>query len=272
VYLVCRDELPKKLGYRIVSSLFDHLLDLLLAHTRAKDIKLTRAFDLPEGLGLHEGAEQFREQEERRLLIATGALKGRYYELGRVIQALLEQRRIRARAVHTDGSLENAMLLTQRPTLAIMQYDAALASRFWATKSVYKVDLSEDETIPKAGTIRRIAVLHTEKLHAIAIRAVLEGLDGEREVTLEDLRGLIQRRAVEGKAPLRVCLGPRHSGTQLLAKAVLKHPERPATAVATHGPGWTRASAGGRGGGIPALRRNAKGPHGGMADAMCAPP
>lgn len=222
VYLMSRDTLHEELAYRVVAGLFDNPIDLMMAHTRAGDIRLTRAFEVPEGVALHAGAMLFRERDQQTLLIATGALNGRYYNLGCMIKSLLDQRNIRSRVVHTDGSFENARLLAQRPTLAFMQYDAALASRFGTPRSIYSMDFPEAQAVLNVGSMRRIAVLHLEKAHVIARRELLEGREAQREITLADLRDTIIARVNDGKRPVRVCFGPQSSGTRLLAEATFR--------------------------------------------------
>lgn len=233
--LVGRADLDDNLVRSILSVIFDHLDEFAIAHIRAHEIKLWKAFDdVPNGVELHSGALQFKKQEERRLLVATGALGGKYYNVGKTIQLLLEKRRIRrlrdviqrgdmaefvqmllrpeqsyVRIVHTDGSLENARLLQNGRTLAIMQYDVALAARLRSSKPVYTVDLPADVEFATLPNLRRIAALHEEKLYVFVRRDKLT----QGEQTLQALRGL------------RVCLGPENSGTHVIAEAVLQHHE-----------------------------------------------
>jgi TRAP transporter TAXI family solute receptor len=225
VFLVCRKNLPKDLAFVILEALLDNITDLLLVHAKAQEIRLVEAFDLPEGFRLHPGAIEFREKESSKLLIATGALNGKYYELGRKIQLLLEERGIRARVMQTDGSLENARLLNERPTIAIMQYDAALASRINKPRFVYHPALS-DVNIPQVRDIYRIAALHEEKVHIVIRKAKLEDIEKQLEgewketVTLSRLAEAMRKLRQE---QLRICLGPPNSATQIVAQAILKH-------------------------------------------------
>jgi len=217
-FLLARKDLSSSAACLIEDTLFDNLEDLLLAHTKAHDIRFNRAFlSLPRGMELHPGAVEFLKKEQERLLIATGALNGKYHNLGRTIQMVLEARGIPSRVIHTDGSIENArLLLDSRPTIALMQYDMALASRFSKSRPVYKLDLPD---MPDGSGIRRIAALHEEKVHIIMRRDALPE-DEQRLGTIRDL---------EGRS---VCLGPRHSGTQTLARALLlEHQVRPEPAV-----------------------------------------
>lgn len=229
VFLVCRNDLPQDLAYLIVEALFDKISDLLLAHTVAQDIKLTSAFEVPEGLALHPGTRKFQENERGALLIATGAVNGKYYHTGKMIRLLLKERGIHARVVHTDGSLENAKLLRTRPTIAIMQYDAALASRLGQPEFVYNVDLDEVSiSIPEVENIRRIAVLHQEKVHIIMRRDKLASIEEKLKwgpatiATLSELAEAIKELPAREKK-LRICLGASNSGTQVVAQVILKH-------------------------------------------------
>ncbi|KPL08017.1 hypothetical protein AMJ86_02180, partial [bacterium SM23_57] len=210
--LMCRNDLTDGQVDVILNALFDNTGDLLMAHTRAHDIRFEYAFNgLPETIDLHPAAKKFKEKEQRELLIATGAYGGKYYELGKKIQTLLCQCGIHARAIHTDGSLENMALLTQRPTLAIVQYDAALAS-YWGTPELsYGKDFTtENLIIPEVRNIRRIATLHKEIVHIMIRRDRLSNIQ-ERPATIQALQNV------------RVCLGPSKSGSRVLAESILAH-------------------------------------------------
>ncbi len=214
--LICRSTLSEDLANLVDEALFSRLGDLLMAHAKAREIHVDHAFaGLPAGIALHPGAQRFRESEDDKLEIATGAIDGAYHDLGERLQVLLEQSGIPARAVHTDGSVENARLLKQRPTVAIMQYDVALTSYWGMTDRFYgsgaeatesAVDASRVQ-IPNTPGMRRIATLHPEALYIVARRdrlapgsaATIAGLDG-----------------------LRVCVGPANSGTRAIAEAVLR--------------------------------------------------
>ncbi len=231
VLLAARSDLPRDLAMLILGALFDNIADLQLAHPNAQDIKLTQAFDLPDQL-LHRGARQFRDHQKSALLIATGAINGKYYHIGKTIQSLLEERGISARVMQTDGSLENAALLSERPTLAIMQYDAAIASRFGEPRLVYHMDLPDWADIPAVPNIRRIAVLHREQVHVIIRREKLadfEELVRERRpgshsaiTTLSELADARRHLSpIEGK--LWMSLGPKRGATRIVAQAILEH-------------------------------------------------
>jgi TRAP transporter TAXI family solute receptor len=231
VLLACRTDLPEDLAFVILEALFDNIGDLQLAHPNAQDIKLTRAFDLSDEL-LHRGAKEFREHQRSALLIATGAINGKYYGIGKTIRSLLQERGIAARVMQTDGSLENAELLSTRPTIAIMQYDAALASRFGEPRFVYRVDLPDWTGLPQVRNIRRIAVLHEEQVHVIIRReklASVEALLREKHsgsagtvTTLTELADA-QRQLSPSQARLRMSLGPRRSAARIVAQAILEH-------------------------------------------------
>jgi TRAP transporter TAXI family solute receptor len=226
VFLAARTEVPADLAFLVLEALFDNIGDLLLAHPKAQDIRLTRAFDIPPALPLHPGARRFEAETRGALLVATGAVNGKYYHLGRMIQQLLTQRGIPARVVQSDGSLENATLLGSRPTLAIMQYDAALASRFGQPRFVYQVGSGDEFRIPPVSNIRRIAALHREQLHVIVRRETLAGLEarlGGRSITTLSELAKAQAALPRPAASLRVCLGPDNSATQIVSQVILDH-------------------------------------------------
>ena len=186
--LLCRKDLDKDLAYLVESALFDSLDKF----SHVQEMKLHRMLDeagLPEGITLHPGAKAFKRKEEKRLIIATGAIDGKYWNLGKTIQSLLEQRGIRTRVIRTDGSLENVRILTERPGLAIMQYDIALASHTDAPRRIYKKPLPAGIDIPPVSRLRRIAKLHEEKAHIIVSR---EKPNPQTDVrpTIDALKGL----------------------------------------------------------------------------------
>jgi len=224
VFLVCRRDLDEDLAFVILKALFDNITELLLVHTKAQEIRLTEAFkDLP--LSLHSGARNFKDDEEKKLLIATGALDGRYYQLGKKIQEILEPLGIPARAIHTDGSVENAELLKERSTIAIMQYDAAIASRIGKPEVVYHEDLS-DANILKVDNIRRIAALHKEQVHVVARRDKLQIIEENlewKQGTITTISDLAKALSELPKDTFKVCLGPERSATQFVAQAILKY-------------------------------------------------
>ena len=122
---------------------------------------------------------------------------------------VLAARGIPSRVIHTDGSIENArLLLDPRPALAVMQYDMALASRFRKSRPVYTLGLPDLPDLPDGSGIRRIASLHEEKVHIIMRRDALHQEGG-------------RRRTIQEFENRKVCLGPRNSGTQVLAQALL---------------------------------------------------
>ena len=184
--LLCRNDLDDDLVFLIENALFDNIGNLLLAHSRAQDIRLEKAFDnLPQIVSLHQGAKKFMEIEQANLLIATGTFNGKYHDLGKRIQMLLEQRGICTRVIHTDGSLENITLLTQRPTLAIIQYDVALASYWGAPELFYKdVSIKDDINISEVKGMRRIAAFHPEKVHILMRRDKLPNIEETQQTVL----------------------------------------------------------------------------------------
>jgi hypothetical protein len=96
-----------------------------------------------------------------------------------------------------------------------MQYDVALAARR-EKSSIYRTALSGVE-FPELPDLMRIATLDTETLYVIARLERLDelliggGIDEEDVGTVRSLGGL------------RVCLGPKQSGTRAIAEAVLEH-------------------------------------------------
>jgi TRAP transporter TAXI family solute receptor len=265
VFLICRKDLPEDLASMILDALFDNIEDLLLVHAKAQDIRPTKeAFELPEDFPfrLHSGAKNFLAEEREKLLIATGALNGKYYRLGKTIEDLLEAWYISARAIQTDGSLENAVRLANaRPTIAIMQYDAALAcfgkSEFVYKKFKHTADWP-DANMPEMRNIRRIARLHEERVHVIVNRDRLRAIGGSKLTGTEKATGATQdseRGGPENVAdpthsendagnnttqeitdldtllgvlsqkgdPITVCPGPKRSATQLVARSILEH-------------------------------------------------
>jgi TRAP transporter TAXI family solute receptor len=219
--LVGRTDLRDDIVLRVLNALFDHLGDLAVAHIRVQEVRLSRAFTtLPRGVQLHPGATKFQAQESEKLQIATGVINGKYYDLGKRIQLVLEKEGIAARAIHTDGSLENLRLLKakERPTLAVVQYDTALAS-IWSTNLYQTPDVVDALHIPRVSDLRRIASLHEESFHAL--------IRNDRIPT--NMRDRPTLRALENQ---RVCLGPKGSGTQVLAKVLLRrHGIRPSEEV-----------------------------------------
>ncbi|UCH61837.1 MAG: TAXI family TRAP transporter solute-binding subunit [Fidelibacterota bacterium] len=214
-FLLCRKNLDVNKVFLIEDALFNNLDQLLIAHAKAQDIHLDSAFvGLPEEIELHKGASRFQKEVEKKLLILTGALGGKYYLLGKTIKSLLEPYGIHTRVSHSDGSRENLKVLRERdpqtnPTLAILQYDVALAS-LGDPEHVYGVPLPEGTDIPKVRDMRRIATLHQETVHIMVRRDKLTH-EKESQPTLEALKNL------------RVCLGPEGSGTRILANAILTH-------------------------------------------------
>lgn len=210
--LVCRTELDQDLVFELEDAFFNNIGNLLLTLTGAQDVRLETAFQgYPKGFELHPGVIKFIEKEKEKLHIATGAIGGRYYELGKSIQGVLEPYGISSRVIHTDGSVENVRLLADGRTLAVMQYDVALAA-YRSPELIYKVVPSEDVNIPKVQDLRRIATFHEEPVHIVVRREKLTAADGP-DPTVEALKN----------KGLRICLGPQNSGTRLIAESILRH-------------------------------------------------
>ena len=204
VRLVGRKDLEEDVVVRILDDLFDHTPALLAIHAQAQDIR----FEMPAKgavVDLHPGTERFWKEISRGPLIATGAIGGLYYSVGEAIREALEPYDIDAQVFHTEGSVENVNRITDREaTVAIMQYDIALASYWGVTEPIYGVSFPG---IPEEPGLRRIAALHPEKVHILVRRDSLKGIE---EPSISDLAGL------------RVCLGPENSGTQYLAQTILR--------------------------------------------------
>ena len=208
VLLVARKDLDGRIVSAILDSAFDHLSEFEVANIRVQDVRLDQAFDLPAGFELHAGAAMFVDRERDKLWIATGVINGKYYELGRRIQQILRRWRIASRVIHTDGAIENLILTETHPkTIAITQYDTALAS-IWTT-AVYGPPELVRLDFKTVDGLKRIAVLHEEKLHVLIRR------DRVGEV-------LPDRPTVRLLEDARVCLGAPNSGTQVLAKILLR--------------------------------------------------
>jgi len=205
--LVARADLPDATVEEIADALFDSLAALAEAHIRAQDIRIEHAFsNLPEPIELHPGVERFVSREQKKLLIATGTINGKYYQVGKRIELVLRQNGIPARVMQTGGSLENLEILGRNPrALAIVQYDAALAA-FWSPRIYHTASLR----VPLVRGMRRIATLHEEKVHALIRRDRIPPKE----------RDPPSLAALEGR---RVCVGPARSGTQALARAILHH-------------------------------------------------
>ncbi len=208
VLLVAHQDLNAEIVNGILDRGFDHLSEFEVANIRVQDVRLDRAFDLPERVDLHTGAAMFKDRERGKLWIVTGVINGKYYDLGQRIHLVLQQSNIPSRVIHTDGSIENLQLLGQHDrVIAITQYDIALAS-LWS-KDVYgRRDLAGALHRPAVEGVRRIAALHEEIVHVLMRRDRLPK-GGPGRPTL---------RALE---TARVCLGAPGSGTQVLAQLLL---------------------------------------------------
>jgi TRAP transporter TAXI family solute receptor len=215
--LVSRAGLPDKVVIDLLNALYDHLGDLAVAHIRVQEVRFNRAFtNLPPGVDLHPGAVEFQAREKQKLQIATGVIGGKYYGLGKRIQLVFEKEGIPSRAIHTDGSLENLRLLeaNEQPTIAIVQYDTALAS-IWSPALYLSPGLEDSLGIPRIRDLRRLATLHDESLHVLVRRSAIPPRMRKRPT----LRALHK---------LRVCLGSENSGTQVMARVLLdRHAARP---------------------------------------------
>ena len=203
--LVSTRSLADKSAEGILGAIFDRIQDFQQFNPEIETIDFKKP-DL-ESVVLHDGAGGFWREQDRSLIIATGVIGGRYWEIGKGIQELLAQRGIRSRVVPTDGSLENARRLASEPnTLALMQYEVALAAHSGISIDTILDTPLNNITVPHVERMRRIVALHPEKTHIMIRR---EKLQGSSEPSVSALRGL------------RVSFGPRNGGTQLLARAIL---------------------------------------------------
>lgn len=209
--LVARADLSGAIVEQIADAFFDELTALAEAHIHAQGIRIERALaNLPDGIEPHPGATRFVEREQKKLLIATGTINGKYYQVGKRIELVLRQNGIPARVTQTGGSLENLEILARNPrTLAIVQYDSALAS-YWSPRIYHDALLRDALEAPRVRGMRRIATLHEEIVHALIRRDRIPD-------TMREHPGL---DALEGR---KVCVGPARSGTQALARAILHH-------------------------------------------------
>lgn len=201
-----RADLPRDLVVGVLDALFDSIHELAASTGDARGISLADAFDftsLPAAVATHGGVAEFREQEVKRLYIASGSVHGKYAQIARVLQASLREWGIPARVVHTDGSVANMASLAARPTLAIAQYDVAVAAITPALNPHYGASLRAAE-VAGMYDLRSIAALHEERVHVFA-----------RRDRVSDRGSVLD---LEGRD---VAVGPPESGTHVLAKAVL---------------------------------------------------
>ena len=220
-YLVARSDLDDEIVVAVLDALFDNAKDLATVHPIAEDIRKSGLEKHPR-LKQHPGVDLFEQQDNDKLLIATAGAVGSYYDTGKIIQGLLEDRGLQSRVLQTDGSLENLThLAAERPTVAILQYDVALAAHSYDARAVYKVsapeitdrhgeplgpDPSSGWGIPRVHGVSRIATLYDEAMYIFA-RTAGPGQDEPRfDLTRH-----------EGA---RVCFGPPGSGAAILARAV----------------------------------------------------
>ena len=214
-YLVARSDLDDKIVAAVLDALFDNAKDLATVHPIAEDIRKSGLEKHPR-LKQHPGVELFKQQDNDKLLIATAGAVGSYYDTGKILQGLLEDRGLQSRVLQTDGSLENLThLAAERPTVAILQYDVALAAHSYDARAVYKVsvpdvtdrhgeplppDPSAGWEIPRVHGVSRIATLYDEAMYIFA-RTAGPGQDEPRfDLTRH-----------EGA---RVCFGPPGSGAR----------------------------------------------------------
>ncbi len=212
VFLGARKDLDDDLVFLILDTLFENLGELL-QHATAEKIRFQNAFAIqpPAGFKLHAGARRFRNDEAKKLIIATGPMTGKYHPIGKQIKILLEQEEIEARVIHTDGSLENAQLLQSQKlhTMAIMQSDVAIAMGL-GSRAVYRdddIEFEDESGNPLRMDVHRIATLWDEKVYVVA----------REEILRDDANTLDALKSIED---LKVCMGAKNSGTQLLAQAV----------------------------------------------------
>ncbi|MCH7869615.1 MAG: TAXI family TRAP transporter solute-binding subunit [Myxococcales bacterium] len=211
--LVARKDLPIAVATDILAAIFDNLDALDEARIPTQSVRLDRALAdrSSGGVKMHAGSRLFLKAENKKLLIATGMINGKYYRIGKQIEIILQHAGIPARVTQTGGSVENLKILqdslkdnSHPPALAIVQYDVVVNSFRFRPKGNM-----ESRKIPYVSGLQRIANLHEEKLHALVRRDLIP--DSVAVPTLNLLNGL------------NVCTGPDQSGTQELANAALHH-------------------------------------------------
>jgi TRAP-type uncharacterized transport system substrate-binding protein len=157
-------------------------LRLRAIHPAAQGIAYPIEFqDAPAGFKWHVGAELYRKNRNGQLAIITGPVDGHYYRLGKILQDVLSSRGIDALLIATEGSVDNLQLLSQdRPAIAFLQYDVALASLSYAPKAVYRTQFTTFPTgesdkfeIAAVHPLYRIASLHEEVLYVLANKAAV---------------------------------------------------------------------------------------------------
>ena len=149
-----------------------------------------------------------RRRCPQKILIASGAPKGRYFEMAILIRALLGNYGIKAEVLPTDGSVENLKLLKSRgrSTLALMQFDVAFAAH--SGIPLYGDDHSF--AITRLRNMQRIANLGKEKLYVVTHKDLKQaGRNSVKEV----LNALNEDD--------EICIGPDQSGTQAVARSLL---------------------------------------------------
>ena len=106
-YLVARSDLDDEIVVAVLDALFDNAKDLATVHPIAEDIRKSGLAKHPR-LKQHPGVELFEQRDNSKLLIATAGAVGSYYDTGKIIQGLLEDRGLQSRVLQTDGSLEES--------------------------------------------------------------------------------------------------------------------------------------------------------------------
>ena len=86
----------------MLDALFDNAMDLATDHNIASNIRKS-GLQKHDELKQHPGVELFEERESSKLLIATAGFDGSYYDTGKIIQGLLEDRGLQSTVLQTDG-------------------------------------------------------------------------------------------------------------------------------------------------------------------------
>ena len=188
---MAREDLEEDVVRKTLEALYTDLPRLLLKHARAEDIRPEPPDAGTSVVELHDGVEQFWEEQEKKLLILTGSLTGAYYEKGVLIRDKLRGDGIEAWVAHTDGSLENLHRLADSRSgrvIALMQYDVVRTALDGGTESTYGIsrqELPDFPTFESRGEqdLRLIANLDKETMHVVIRRDVL----GLQEQTVEAL-------------------------------------------------------------------------------------
>ena len=218
-FLLGHQSLPNALVEDITEAIIEPLDELNALRGVLENLRFPDVFSAP-GLRFHPAVQRYKQIQEKSLLILTGALYGKYYEIGKMLKEQVEKVDIDTTVSHSHGSFENLDRLLQRtreelPTVALMQHDTALVALLEGTKRVHGIEVvpargNNGKKIPSIPELRRIATLHPEKIHVLVQKSSSEN-------SSEQNRGM---GLLSGKT---VHIGAEDSGSQLLSRALMKH-------------------------------------------------